>query len=413
AAKLLSRRARWLSSRALQPRWGTRLTTPYIPSWIGITGWIIAFLVGWWLAALGQESEINLLSLPLIGIILWNVAVCLLSLPPVKPRTAPAWVQRILSKFDRLPVEADPASTPEGIGLERFQTFTAAPALHRFYLRFRGWLHIGAALLALGSITAMYARGWSKEYRAVWESTLLDDSSAKKFFSVLFAPAAAITGNPVPVANVHEMRRRADAKAPTPGEALPWIHLYAVTLGLTVVFPRALLLLLELLRSARVPSREILSSDWQSYTQGLLGMVPGSGASAVVITHGLPHDAPAKDRWRQWAHRRWRDVGQIEYHSVPVGGEAEFVAALPAPGARCLLAFNMATVPEAEVQRWLVEALLNLMRQKSPAPMLLLALDDADLRRRWSGFADMEKRLSDKAQSWKTIMDGLNVSWVA
>jgi hypothetical protein len=411
--QLLVRRAKLLAGRALQPGWGSRLTPPSLPRWLVTTGWIIAFLVGWWLAALGQESEINLLSLPLIGIIVWNLIVVLLSLLPVSKSTAPAWTQKLVSKIDRLPVEADPASTPAGIGLQRFLALTSAPALRRFYLRFRAWFHIGAALLALGSVSGMYARGWSKEYRAVWESTLLNERGAQEFFSLLFAPASAVTGNPIPLEQLPQMHRRAGAAAPAPGEALPWIHLYAATLGLLVVAPRALLVLLERFRTTRISDVEINSSDWQAYAHRLRSVVPGAGAGAIVLTHGLAHDASARNRWRQLAHQQWRDVGDIDYHSVPVGAEADFVATLPPTGARCLLVFNMAFVPEEEVQRWLVEALLNRMKNDKSSPVFLsVALDDADLRKRWSGFADGEKRLADKAQSWRSVMQGLNVNWV-
>jgi hypothetical protein len=113
------------------------------------------------------------------------------------------------------------------------------------------------------------------------------------------------------------------------------------------------------------------------------------------------------------AHKRWRDVGAIEFHSIPVGGEAHFIASSPHPGARCLLVFNMASVPEAEVHRWLAEALISQMKDgKAPGSSLLLALDDSDLRKRWGGYADLEKRLEEKSQSWRSLMEGLNVSWI-
>lgn len=413
AGVFLAQRARWLEGRARQPGWGTRLRPPRVPGWLASVGWLIAFLAGWWLAALGQEHEINLLSLPLLGIVAWNLIVVVLSLLPVRAEGGPGWARRVMAKFDRLPAEPDPASSPAGIGLQRFQALTGGVALGRFYLRFRLWFHLAAAILAIGSMAGMYARGWSKEYRAVWESTLLDTAAAQKFFGVLFAPAAAVTGVAIPLDNLAEMRRRADAAAPRPGEALPWIHLYAATLGLTVVAPRLLLVLMDQWRSTRLADAALRSADWQAYVQRLKSMVPGVGAAAMVLTHGLPHDQSARARWRQLAHQEWRDVGEIDYRAIPVGGEADFVAALPEMGARCLLVFNMASVPEEEVHRWLVEALLNRMKSDpSPAVSLHLALDDTDLRRRWSGFADGEKRLADKAQSWKNLMAGLNVHWV-
>ena len=58
---------------------------------------------------------------------------------------------------------------------ERFAELAWPLAWRRLQGQARAWLHIGAAAMALGSITALYARGWSREYRAVWESTLLHE----------------------------------------------------------------------------------------------------------------------------------------------------------------------------------------------------------------------------------------------
>jgi hypothetical protein len=286
--------------------------------------------------------------------------------------------------------------------------------LERLTYRFRAWLHIGAALLALGSIGGMYAHGWSKEYRAVWESTLLDESGAERFFGALFRPASVVTGQKIPLSEVRAMRRHAGAPAERPDDALPWIHLYAATLGLFVLVPRALLTLLELSRARAVAGKALGSGDWQTYAQRLRSMVGGAGAPALVLTHALAHDRVAQDRWRHWAYLHWRDVGQLGFEQVPVGRETEFVNAWAPQATRVMVVFNMAATPEQEVQRTLVQALVKKLQGAGGAgggTPLLLALDDVDLRKRWGGFGDLPARLAERASAWSEAMDGTGAAW--
>ena len=393
------------------------LKVPRLPGWLAGLGWAAAFALGWWLAALGQESEINLLALPLVGILAWNAIVILLSLWPgpaeIKDKTEEEdWRETFLHRFEKKSIPMSSQDQLTSSTRERFQGLVRAASLHRFGFRFRAWLHIGAALLALGSVGGMYARGWAKEYRAVWESTLLDESGATQFFKTLFAPASAVTGQRVPLEEIPGMHRRVKEGAVKPGDALPWIHLYAATLGLFVLVPRLLLAVLDTSRAKRVPSRLLQRPDWQAYAQRLRSLVEGAGAPAQVLTHGLAHDPMALDRWRHLAYLQWRDVGQLTFDAVPLGGEAEFVNAWLPQSSRVMLVFNMAATPETEVQRELVDAVAKkLSERKDIAGILLLALDDNDLKKRWSGFGDLPARLSERVSAWNEAMSGSGALW--
>ena len=46
------------------------------------------------------------------------------------------------------------------------------------------------------------------------------------------------------------------------------------------------------------------------------------------------------------------------------------------------------------------------------AAMMLLALDDTDLKSRWSTYADAEQRLAEREKSWRQMMRGLPVSFM-
>lgn len=411
----LQRRAEALAGKGRLASLAPAFRLPCVPAWLGWLGWIAAFVTGWWLAALGQESEINLLALPLIGILVWNAVVVLLSLWPGSRRTKVPeddWRESLLKRFERRhsPVPASDSVMTSAVA--RFRELVWADTLQRFSFRLRAWLHVGAALLALGSISAMYSHGWAKEYRAVWESTLLDEGGARTFFRALFAPASTVTRQEIPLDDLPGMRRHPNEGALKSGDALPWIHLYAATLGLFVVVPRFLLVMLELSRAGRLPSQALQENGWQEYAQRLRSLVEGAGSPALVLTQGLMTDSGARDRWRHWAYLHWRDVGQLSFESVPLGAEAEFVNAWQPTTKRVMLVFNMAATPESEVQRTLVTLLVQKLKGGSETgPPLLLALDDTDLRKRWSGFADFQARLAERAAAWSEAMNGTGAVW--
>lgn len=282
----------------------------------------------------------------------------------------------------------------------------------RLTSRFRVWLHVGAALIAIGSTAGMFARGWSRDYRAVWESTLLEANGASRFLGALFAPASDVTGIHVPLEKIPGMQRVEGRDALHPDSARDWIILYGATLGLLVVLPRFLLLLLESVHTRAIPRRALQSVEWQTYARRLLSLVEGAGAPAQILTHGLSADAASQDRWRQWAHLHWRDVGHVDFQAVPVGAETEFIETWQSAAPRVLLVFNMSNVPESEIQRELAEGIIAKLHASLSSAPLLLALDGRELRQRWAGFADGESRLSERLASWREIMNGLPVEWL-
>ncbi len=410
--RFLSNRASWLAARVKVASIVPALSCQELPSWLGTTGWLMAFIAGWWLAALGQESEINLLALPLIGILVWNGGVVMLSVltsfSKDKTSSVAQIIEHWLQRFGGPAVSGASDTSLEAASRRRFRELTQSVWLRHFSCSFKAWLHLGAALLALGSISGMYARGWSKEYRAVWESTLLDEAGAQLFLGTLFTPAAKVTGMVIPKEQLPEMRRRPENVVSRSGPALPWIHLYATTLGLFVMIPRGFLVLLELNRAQRTSRQVLKDEDWQSYVERLLACAEGEGAVVEILTYGLPLSDESQDRWRLWAKKQWRDIGRAEFCAVPVGGEADFVKDWQPSTTRVLIIFNLAGTPEVEVHRWLAEALL----ERKSRSMMLLALDETELIKRWAGFADARQRLTERENSWRQMMRGLALSFL-
>ncbi len=408
-------RASRLIAESRVPGLAELLRVPVIPGWIATVGALAAFVAGWWFAALGQEREINLLALPLILILLWNAFWLLLSIFHGAGKTNGAIASPMLGKLlDRFTPADTAGEVVTGMPAirARFRALAWPPLLRRTALRLRAWLHLGAALLAFGSAMGMYARGWSKEYHAVWESTLLSEDYARTFFGALFAPASKAIGVAIPLDELPRMRRGADAPAAQPGPALPWIHLYAATLGLFVVAPRVLLALLELARANRVPAQELRRADWRDYLARVRASAEGDGATVGIIAHALALDDDARERWKRMARTRWREAGDTDCRAIVPGGEADFLGAWTPAASRILLVFNLAATPEAEVHRALAEGIATRLHQANAAGVLALALDETELKRRWSGFADAGAKLEARSASWREMMRGLAADWI-
>lgn len=403
-------RATHLMANSRVPGLMDTLKVPTLPGWITTGCALTAFITGWCFASLGQEREINLLALPLIALLLWNAAVLLLSLFHGLKKSDRAgsspWLEKILDRFG--------GSTTSGLTAvrERFHTLVRPPLLRRTGFLLRAWLHLAAALLAFGSITGMYARGWSMEYRAVWESTILNVNGARTFFHTLFAPASKITGVSIPLDDISRIRRDADAAGAGPGAALPWIHLYATTLGMFIIFPRVLFALLESSRAGRVPVLELRGAKWRDYLAAIHASAQGEGVTVGIIAHALSLDDASRERWRKLARTRWRDAGGVDCRVITPGGETDFIRSWKPAASRILLVFNLAATPESEVHRALAEGILAKLQQSSPTAVLALALDDTELLKRWSGFADAASKIEARIASWRDVMRGLATDWI-
>jgi hypothetical protein len=415
-AKDAAARAADLIAKSRVPDLVEALRVPVMPGWITASGAAAAFTGGWWFAALGQEREINLLALPLIAILLWNAVVLLLSVWHGAEKEAnrgrtPPWLEKLLDRYSAPGASAGAVKSSPAIRA-RFRALAWPPLLRRTGFRCRAWLHLGAALFAFGSVAGMYARGWSTEYRAVWESTLLGENGARAFFGALFAPASKAAGITIPLDEIPGMRRGASSPALKPGAALPWIHLYSATLALFVMVPRVLFALLELSRANRVPALELRGANWLDYLAGVRASAEGDGATVEIIAHALPLDDASRERWRRLARTRWRDAGGVNCRAIAPGAETDFVSSWTPAAPRILLVFNLATTPETEVHRALAEGVRTRLREASPGGVLTMALDDTELKKRWSGFADSAAKLEARTDSWREAMRGFVADWI-
>lgn len=409
-ASFLHKRAQWLDKEVVGlsgtlARVQERLVTVRGRwSWAAI-GWVVAFTAGYFLSGLGQEAEFNLLALPLGGVLLWNAVIMLLSLAwelwPAPQATRGSsfleWLARVVTPvLNERPADGE---THTGLSVDqRFSLLAGIPAMERLQRRLRAWMHIAAACLALGSITGLYARGWAQEYRAVWESTLLSETGAQKFFGTLFDPAAQILNLRLPLEQLPAMHRTGGQTA-SPAPALPWIHLYAGTLLLFIIVPRSLLAAFTVWRAHRLLTRRIRHLGWRTYLKRTLRSVEGGHETVTLIVHATDATPTHQEVWTRGVRDRFGAMIQAEMIPVALGEEDEFVAAWIPSQPRCVVIFNLATTPEDEVQRKLVQDLRLRLDNGQEDTTLLVLLDATSIGNRWS-----PDKLASREKLWTDMM---------
>ncbi len=346
-------------------------------------GWLMALGLGYWLTELGSDRRINLLAVPLMGLLLWNFAViiyCLLAEWRASPlcMETPGWLRW---QAKRIAVN-EPGSSSSRV-LERFRTLAGPMITLRLNARARAWLHLAAAWLVLGTITGMYAKGWSREYQAVWESTLLDAETAKAFLNALYHPASVVFRLPLPLEHFEAMRD-GPGRSPQPGEALPWIHLYAGTLVLLVLLQRLALAWLAIWRGRQRVDHAWAELDWGAYSERLQMMVAGAGQHLEVLAYGWRSGEAPRERWAATLRERYGGMSLLSFSEVPAGDEDAFIQQWQPQHAIVVLVFNAASTPEAEVQGALAHDLRQRLRERLPTAKLVLLLDVTTLEERRS-----------------------------
>ena len=409
----LDKRAEWLEREAVgwrgelirvlellrvpQGRW----------SW-ALIGWALVLITGYWLSDLGQPNEFNLLALPLVGLLAWNAVVIVLcvlfELMPASPVAGHGgWLAEFLANgISRVGKASKEVESGVAAAVRtRFEELAWPLAWRRLQMRLRVWLHVAAAMLAIGGAVALYARGWSREYRAVWESTLLSKDQAGAFFETLFKPASIVLRKPVPLDQIEGMHRTA-GKAATPAPALTWIHLYAGTMLVLIVVPRLLLAGIGAARSGRGITRGARSLTWGNYLRGLIRAVEGGNERIQVLVHAMEPTPTHREVWDRGVRGRFGGMARAEYVRIPAGDEDEFAAEWQPVSANLVMLFNMATTPEAEVQRRLVSDVRQRLLRKHAEPELIVLLDGTSLAGRWS-----PEKIAGREQLWSQMVEGL------
>jgi hypothetical protein len=390
----------------------------------GAGPWIAAgaLAVGLATHALGPERQINLLSFPLLALLGWNLLVYAGMLagalhrrararraaaathPAVGSLTAVAggtWQRWALwpgwGRVRRAVGDAERAVIAEAwVRFADAWLHAAAPLL---VARARRALHLAAIAMITGVVTGMYARGLAFEFRATWESTLLGPRQVQRLLDVVLGPAAFLLGTRVPpIAPLQHQ----------PGEAAPWLHLYAVTALLVVVVPRGALWIGQTWR-ARQLARRVPVPLQDPYFVRLLARSRGASVRIEVLPYSYRPRPATVDFLKALLHDFFGARADVR-----VGEPAAYGAEPPPPAAlereareTCRVAlFNLAQTPEPEVHGAFLE---RLKAQLERGREQLLVLVDPTL---YAERIDAPERVDERLRTWQRAAGELGLTVV-
>ena len=366
----------------------------------------LGLLVGLGTNLFNGNDRFNLFAPGVLAVLLWNLTFYGLLLGQAWPRRSsappqlPGVIQRLADWLgDRAQRQGTPA-TPSDPGRAavllaflRDWRQAARPVLRA---RVVASLHLAGAALALGLVIGMYGRGLVAEYRVIWGSTFVGATQAHAWLSGVLGPASLLTGIPVPDPATLDALRHDAQVSPATASAAPWIHLYAATLGLVVVVPRAVLGLLGFARAARLGRNFPLPLN-DAYFKALAQLHAASSAGTMpplaarialdVLVFPWPL-SPASAAGLQALLTA--AAGDAVAMTLRAPGPADENPTAPAPDAtHRLVICDLASTPEPDTHG-------PLLRADGRLPLALL-IDESRFRER---FDEGSSRLTERRASW-------------
>lgn len=393
-----------LSSRDRSVRRAWR-TVEWRP-WIGWALPLAALAGGLLTDAIGPSQRVNVLAPPLLALIAWNLFVyagiavrSVARVFGVKPR--PGRIASLLVRTARRVSSSRAASAAESSALARFATDWARASARLNASRVARVLHVSAIAFALGALAGMYVRGLALEYRAGWESTFLGAGTLEAILSTVLGPASAISGIALPdVARLEAMRFPGSS-----GEhAAPWIHLYALTVALVVVIPRALLALFSRTIERKLERGFPLRMD-DAYFAALAREHSGEAAVVTVVSSNHTMSPQATLTLRAMLDAVLGTSVRLSVEAPIAYGEEETVTSKIAsmtPPTLVVATMSSSATPESETHGVFLDRLAAAL----PAGTRLLPLIDesAFLARFGGDDVTARRRRDERRLAWRKLL---------
>lgn len=363
---------------------------------------LLGLLAGAGLDRIAAPHRVDLLSAPLLLILVWNLSVYLALLfwammPKRRRRLAGT---RLLRRFT-VGNSALPRRLP-GVftgALARFMDDWSALSAPLTHARLARAVHLAAACFAFGAVTSLYARGLLMQYVAGWESTFLNAQQVHALLSLLFAPALAIFPlHGFSLADIEALRFGAQ---PSPQGGAQWVHLYAATLLLGVSLPRLILASFAGWRARSLRRRFPLDVNGAYFAN--LAQAVGTGVNVVlrIIPYSFTVDAARDEGLTRLAKATLGEQARTQlWPSSPYGEEPRVALAQsalddPSVTATTVL-FTATATPEPENHG----AFLDYLVQHCPRGVSVL-VDESGLAQRWAEQAGGAARLAERAALWR------------
>jgi hypothetical protein len=253
--------------------------------WMSFAAPAVAIVLGVVTDAVANPHRVDLVSLPLLGIVGWNLLMYLVMLF--------SWI-----------LARDGGGRPFLAGLGRWadgeralrrrpghlHTQVAAlfhlrwyEATERLHIqRVKRVLHLSAAGWAVGIALSLLARGLVVEYRVGWESTFLGAEQVHGILSVLRLPALLLF--PFESFSVQEVAALQFSRGGGAVAGARWVYMYVALLLVTVVAPRMVLAGVAHWRARMLSNRVPLGIE-QPYYRRLASLLHSARVELLLLTH--------------------------------------------------------------------------------------------------------------------------------
>lgn len=413
AAARLATRHPGIASLLARSRW---------PVWIGVVLPLLALGAGFLANEFGTARRLDLLAVPLLGVIAWNLlayaaiaAGALTGRGRLASDPVSGTVAR-LAGFGRRDFDRGSALHRAADGFQRRWSRRAAPLANA---RIARTLHLGAALFAAGLIGGIYVRALVIEYRAGWESTFLGPEAVHGLLSLVLGPASSATGVAIPPVNEMAAMRWKSALAGAAGggvNAGPWIHLYTTTIAALVIFPRLVMAAWQGVQAIRLARHFPGLGRDDFYTRRLLRASGARPASARVTPYAYNPGEETRRRLSAALRAALGDGAELRFdEAIAYGSEDEWLAAHPPrpEDDYHLLLFTLSATPEAENHGALTRALAARIAAEHPGTVLAAIVDESPFRAHFAGQAGLDARVATRIAAWRTVLGEAGVTPLA
>ncbi len=382
-------------------------------------GWVLvglSALCGGALSALDGPRRIDIVSLPLLALVAWNLIVYAAVIagwlrPASKkpaPRRLPSFVtERILGNLKRFVDRSAKFNAPLAEALNRFAREWAEVAKPLLIARASRVFHLCAAAAGAGLIAGLYLRGITLAYTAGWESTFIDAHGVHMLISIIYGPASALTGIPIPeVAHLEAIRWQNGAG----GErAASWIHLLTASVAIFIVVPRLALVLLGTLSVWRRSFRAALPPSLIEYFRKTFG---GQGALVRMAVTVFPYAYEPSESVVAGIKRLLAaalgENGVIDLRpSVRYGDEETLLSSVGETRDVDVIVvlMNLAATPEDENHGAVIAGVRQRVTAARGSRRALVILDEGPYATRMGAVGGAAERIGERRRLWQPFVE--------
>jgi hypothetical protein len=376
---------------------------------------LASLLMGFSLSTLDGGRRVDVLALPLLGLILWNLAVYVfVAINGIRsltrqtrrpPSLASLLVTAASSRLKRLIAKSAAFNAVLAEALGRFLGEWTAATRPLWIARAARLLHLCAAAIGIGLVIGLYLRGIVLDYRAGWESTFLEAGQVRAILSLLYAPASALTGIGIPdEAHIATIRIINGVGGES---AARWIHLLAATTIIFVVVPRVALALMQSATILRHTLHVTVPPSLAAYYRTAFGVIDGGHSVVAVMPYAYEPFGGATAALRRLLSNAFGESLVITLHAGTRYGEEErFMQQLAeySDGSAdiVVLLFNLAATPEDENHGIIVAGARDLLQRLRSHTRLLVLVDERPFAARMTTAG--AARLAERRESWRSFI---------